>query len=141
MLNIDEIQNGIVIDHIKAGTAVGLMELLGITGNKTANVALIQNARSHKADCGRKDIIKVEGGADKLKGKAEQISVGTNFDQSGFGWAKGCPADPEIPLGFVQQSFTIPFSRICGPLEALSLAGVGITLLGCLVWVIGGKKA
>ena len=48
MLNIDEIQNGIVIDHIKAGTAVGLMELLGITGNKTANVALIQNARSHK---------------------------------------------------------------------------------------------
>ena len=54
MLNIDEIQNGIVIDHIKAGTAVGLMELLGITGNKTANVALIQNARSHKADCGRK---------------------------------------------------------------------------------------
>ena len=44
MLNIDEIQNGIVIDHIKAGTAVGLMELLGITGNKTANVALIQRA-------------------------------------------------------------------------------------------------
>ena len=28
MLNIDEIQNGIVIDHIKAGTAVGLMDLL-----------------------------------------------------------------------------------------------------------------
>ena len=23
MLNIDEIQNGIVIDHIKAGTAIG----------------------------------------------------------------------------------------------------------------------
>ena len=66
MLNIDEIQNGIVIDHIKAGTAVGLMELLGITGNKTANVALIQNARSHKADCGRKDIIKVEGDASWL---------------------------------------------------------------------------
>ena len=70
MLNIDEIQNGIVIDHIKAGTAVGLMELLGITGNKTANVALIQNARSHKADCGRKDIIKVEGDASWLNGKA-----------------------------------------------------------------------
>ena len=25
MLNIDEIQNGLVIDHIKAGTAIGLM--------------------------------------------------------------------------------------------------------------------
>ncbi len=61
MLNIDEIQNGIVIDHIKAGTAVGLMELLGITQNRMASVALIQNARSHKAPEGKKDIIKVEG--------------------------------------------------------------------------------
>ena len=43
MLNIDEIQNGIVIDHIKAGTAIGLMDLLGIAGNRTASVALIQN--------------------------------------------------------------------------------------------------
>ena len=45
---IDSIQNGIVIDHIKAGTAVGLMDLLGIAGNRTASVALIQNARSKK---------------------------------------------------------------------------------------------
>lgn len=82
-----------------------------------------------------------EQSADKLKAKAEQITVDKTFNQAGFGWAKGCPPDPEIALGFVQQSFTIPFSRICGPLEALSLAGVGITLLGCLVWVIGGKKA
>ena len=50
MLNIDEIQNGIVIDHIKAGTAIGLMDLLGIKGNRTASVALIQNARSHKTE-------------------------------------------------------------------------------------------
>lgn len=61
MLNIDEIQNGIVIDHIKAGTAVGLMELLGITQNTSASVALIQNARSTKSPSGHKDIIKVEG--------------------------------------------------------------------------------
>ena len=66
MLNIDEIQNGIVIDHIKAGTAVGLMDLLGIKGNRTASVALIQNARSHKSPTGRKDIIKVEGDASWL---------------------------------------------------------------------------
>ena len=52
MLNIDEIQNGIVIDHIKAGTAVGLMDLLGIAGNRTASVALIQNARSKKTASG-----------------------------------------------------------------------------------------
>lgn len=61
MLNIDEIQNGIVIDHIKAGTAVGLMELLGITANRNATVALIQNVRSQKSSSGKKDIIKVEG--------------------------------------------------------------------------------
>ncbi len=61
MLNIDEIQNGIVIDHITAGTAIGLMGLLGIKGNRTASVALIQNARSFKSSSGRKDIIKVEG--------------------------------------------------------------------------------
>ena len=66
MLNIDEIQNGIVIDHIKAGTAIGLMDLLGIKGNHTSSVALIQNARSRKAEGGRKDIIKVEGDASWL---------------------------------------------------------------------------
>ena len=63
MLNIDEIQNGIVIDHIKPGTAIGLMDLLGIKGNRTSSVALIQNARSSKSPTGRKDIIKVEGDA------------------------------------------------------------------------------
>ena len=66
MLNIDEIQNGIVIDHIAAGTAIGLMDLLGIKDNRTASVALIQNARSAKAASGRKDIIKVEGDASWL---------------------------------------------------------------------------
>jgi len=61
MLHIDEIQNGIVIDHIKAGSAIGLMGLLGIKQNNSASVALIQNARSNKSASGRKDIIKVEG--------------------------------------------------------------------------------
>lgn len=67
MLNIDEIQSGIVIDHIKAGTAIGLLDLLGIKENRTASVALIQNARSHKAPNGRKDMIKIEGDASWLK--------------------------------------------------------------------------
>ena len=40
-----------------------LMDLLGIAGNRTASVALIQNARSSKTASGRKDIIKVEGDA------------------------------------------------------------------------------
>ena len=55
-----------MIDHIKAGTAIGLMDLLGIKDNRTASVALIQNARSRKSASGRKDIIKVEGDASWL---------------------------------------------------------------------------
>ena len=81
-----------------------------------------------------------ESSAEKLKGKAQQVSI-SSFDQRGFGWGSSCPPDPEIALGFVQASFSIPFSRICGPLSVLSLAGVGITLLGSLVWVLGGKKS
>ena len=78
MLNIDEIQNGIVIDHIKAGTAIGLMDLLGIKGNRTSSVALIQNARSHKAESGRKDIIKVEGDASWLNLDVDRKSTRLN---------------------------------------------------------------
>ena len=85
MLNIDEIQNGIVIDHIKAGTAVGLMELLGITQNRNASVALIQNARSHKSPTGRKDIIKVEGDYSWL-----------NLDVMAY-------IDPNISLTFIEN--------------------------------------
>jgi aspartate carbamoyltransferase regulatory subunit len=66
MLNIDAIQHGLVIDHIKAGTAVGLLDLIGLKANRTASVALIQNARSNKAAGGRKDIIKIEGDASWL---------------------------------------------------------------------------
>lgn len=82
-----------------------------------------------------------EKSADKLRENATQVSVGT-FDSSGYGWSHACPADPSIALNFGGRSseFSIPFSRICGPLSILSLAGVGITLLGCLVWVLGGKN-
>ena len=49
------------------GTATrSMMDLLGIAGNRTASVALIQNARSKKTASGRKDIIKVEGDASWL---------------------------------------------------------------------------
>lgn len=80
--------------------------------------------------------------ADAMKESAGQVNVGSTFDQSGLGWSHSCPADPRIALNFGGSGaeFSIPFSRICGPLGVLSLAGVGITLLGCGVWVLGGKK-
>ena len=54
MLNIiDEIQNGLAIDHIKAGTAIGLMDLLGI--RTTAPPAWLDpRTRSRKSASGRK---------------------------------------------------------------------------------------
>lgn len=81
--------------------------------------------------------------ADALKASAGQVNVASSFDQSGYGWSRSCPSDTRIPLNFggVSSEFSIPYSvTICGPLGILSWAGVGITLLGCLVWVVGVKK-
>ena len=57
MLNIDAIQNGIVIDHITAGTSMTLYNLLGLD-KLDCSVAIIRNVRSGKS--GKKDIIKIE---------------------------------------------------------------------------------
>ena len=77
MLNIDEIMNGVVIDHITAGTGLSLYHL------SEASVALLQNVRSQKS--GKKDIIKIEG----------DIS-GLNFDVLGY-------VDPQISLTFIEN--------------------------------------
>jgi aspartate carbamoyltransferase regulatory subunit len=61
MLNIDSLQNGIVIDHIKAGTSMKIYELLDL-GKLDCCVAVIKNAKSSKY--GKKDIIKIEGTLD-----------------------------------------------------------------------------
>lgn len=57
MLEITSIKNGIVIDHIEAGTGVKIFNYLGLD-KKDYNVALIINADSKKL--GKKDIIKIE---------------------------------------------------------------------------------
>ena len=56
-MNIDGVNNGIVIDHIKAGKSMMVYELLGL--DKIDNcVAIIQNAHSTKY--GKKDIVKID---------------------------------------------------------------------------------
>lgn len=56
MLNIDSIQNGIVLDHIKAGKAMELYRVLEL--NKLeCSVAVLMNVSSTKM--GRKDMIKI----------------------------------------------------------------------------------
>ena len=55
---IGSIKNGMVIDHITAGRAMELYDLLGLE-KAECEVALIKNAVSSKM--GRKDIIKING--------------------------------------------------------------------------------
>lgn len=58
MLRIDTIQDGIVIDHIKAGGAMKLYSYLKLDDSE-CSVAIIKNAKSSKM--GKKDIIKIDG--------------------------------------------------------------------------------
>ena len=57
-LIVSKIRNGTVIDHIPAGTALQVLNILGITGREGYRVALVMNVESSKL--GRKDIVKVE---------------------------------------------------------------------------------
>ena len=56
-MNIDSIVNGVVIDHISAGKAMYLYELLGLE-KLDCSVAIIKNAQSGRM--GKKDIIKID---------------------------------------------------------------------------------
>ena len=57
-MNIDGVNTGVVMDHIKAGKSMLIYELLRLDKLKCC-VAIIQNAESEKY--GKKDIIKVDG--------------------------------------------------------------------------------
>lgn len=80
-MQIDKIENGIVIDHIKAGQGMELYRILGFDA-LDCQVALIKNAESKKM--GKKDIIKVD----------RMIDV--NLDAIGF-------VDPEITVNIIKN--------------------------------------
>lgn len=63
MLNVGAIEEGFVLDHIKAGKAMTIYQYMHLD-KLDCTVAMIMNARSGKM--GRKDIIKVECPIDKL---------------------------------------------------------------------------
>ena len=60
-MNIDSINNGIVIDHIKAGKSMDIYNYLGL-GDLECSVAIIKNVKSKKS--GKKDIIKIDNNMD-----------------------------------------------------------------------------
>ena len=56
-MNIDSIQNGVVLDHIKAGKSMDVYKYLKLD-QLDCSVAIIKNARS--VHMGKKDIIKID---------------------------------------------------------------------------------
>ncbi len=82
MLNIEEIKNGLVIDHIKAGSGWKVFKWLGLNQAKFT-CALIVNASSQKS--GTKDIIKIDNII--------------NIDYSVLGFI-----DPNITVNVIQES-------------------------------------
>jgi aspartate carbamoyltransferase regulatory subunit len=93
MLNIDSLERGIVIDHIKAGSAMWLYRVLNLD-RLECGVAIIKNARSNKL--GRKDIIKIDGMLD------------INLDILGY-------IDPHITIAIIDDGKIIEKKRLVPP--------------------------
>ena len=81
MLNVDQIKNGIVIDHIKAGQGIRIFNWLGLD-KAPYNVAFVVNAASNRL--GRKDIIKIDN------------TITINFDILGL-------IDPNITVNIIED--------------------------------------
>ena len=93
MLNIDSLERGIVIDHIKAGSAMWLYQLLNLDRMEHC-VAIIKNARSNKL--GKKDIIKIEDMLD------------LDLDILGY-------IDPNITIAYIDKGKIIEKKRLVPP--------------------------
>jgi len=63
MLNVGKIEEGFVLDHIKAGKSLSIYHHLQLD-KKDCTVAIIKNAKSNKL--GKKDILKVECNVDEI---------------------------------------------------------------------------
>jgi len=81
MLNIDEIKNGLVIDHIKSGLGIRIFNWLNLD-KVPYTVAFVANASSSRS--GKKDIIKIDN----------EISI--NLDVLGL-------IDPDITVNIIQN--------------------------------------
>lgn len=63
MLNVDNIEEGVVLDHIKAGNSMKIYHYLGLA-DMDCTVAIIKNCRS--GAMGTKDIVKIECNVNEL---------------------------------------------------------------------------
>lgn len=89
-MTVDEIKNGIVLDHITAGHGMKLYKLLGLDSLE-CSVALIKNAPSRKM--GKKDIIKIDA------------DIELNTEIIGF-------VDPETTVNVIRNGKNVEKKRI-----------------------------
>lgn len=99
-MNIDTIENGYVIDHITAGNAMKIYELLNLN-ELECQVALITNAKSKKTKI--KDLIKI--------GKL----IDLDFDKLAF-------IDPNITVNIVKNNKIIEKRKLELPEKLVNVA-------------------
>ena len=99
-MNIDSIKNGYVIDHIKAGNAMKIYELMRLN-ELESQVAIITNAKSQKT--GKKDIIKIDQNID------------LNLDELGF-------ISPECTVNIVKDDVIIEKKKLTLPDKIVNVA-------------------
>ncbi len=92
-MTINEIKNGIVIDHITAGKGMRIYSLLELD-KLECSVAFIKNAESRKM--GKKDIIKIDA------------DIEINTDILGY-------IDPDVTVNIIKNGKTIEKKRIALP--------------------------
>ena len=84
MLNVGKIEEGLVLDHIKAGKSMVIYKHLGLDKLEYP-VAIIKNARSNAM--GKKDILKVECDVDALNLVSTRTLPSTS-SATGISWRK-----------------------------------------------------
>ena len=94
-MTVSPIENGIVLDHITAGKGMALYKALGLD-ELDCLVAVINNAYSNKAKCGRKDIIKIDA------------EIDLNFDIIGY-------FDPGITVNIIKDGVNTKLEKIEPP--------------------------
>ena len=90
MLNVDSIEKGIVLDHIKAGNAMDIYHHLNLD-SLDCSIAIIKNVKSNKM--GAKDIIKINDNID------------INLDVLGY-------IDPDITINIIKENQTVEKKRL-----------------------------
>lgn len=93
MLNVDSIERGIVLDHIKAGKSMEIYQSLNLDA-LNCSVAIIKNVKSSKL--GFKDIIKIND------------TIDINLDVLGY-------IDPDITINIIEDNKTVEKKKLTLP--------------------------